>query len=524
MVSENGQYDLGAHPIMLPMSSSTPAPSTAIGFNAVQAYEALKSHDPRFDGKLFVGVTSTGIYCRPVCRVKLPQQRNCRFFGNAAAAEQAGFRPCLRCRPELAPGLALSDSVRSLAHAGAHWMSQQIAQGLPTSLPALAAHLGVSERHVRRIFAEVHGVSPMAWATTQRLLWAKRLLTDTLLSVAEVAQSSGFGSVRRFNAALAEHYHLTPSAIRRQDRPAPDSNAPNASGAALLRLPWRAPYDASAMQAFLAARPLTGVEAWAHGRWWRTVRMEAAGKTHLGWLALSFDTARGECRAEVSPSLAPCLGQVALMLRHLLDLDTDTQAIDEALAQAPLLPLPGLRIPGCVDGFETTVRIILGQQITVAAACTLTARLVARWGQAVETPLAGLDKLFPSPAALLAASADEMGALGVIRTRTTAIKALAEAVLNQQLVLAPGQALAPTLAALKALPGIGEWTAQLVALRVLAWPDAFPASDAGVLKALGSIKAPEALEQAKAWQPWRGYATLRLWHGLTLPPAESKPQ
>jgi AraC family transcriptional regulator of adaptative response / DNA-3-methyladenine glycosylase II len=509
---------------MLHMSPSTSATSAAAGFSADQAYEALKSRDPRFDGKLFVGVTSTGIYCRPVCRVKLPKQANCRFFGNAAAAEQGGFRPCLRCRPELAPGLALSDSVRSLAHAGAHWMAQQIAQGEPTSLPALAAHLGVSERHVRRIFAEVHGVSPLAWATTQRLLWAKCLLTDTALSVAEVAQSSGFGSVRRFNAALAEHYHLTPSTIRRQDRPTPASNTPSATGAALLRLPWRAPYEAGAMQAFLAARPLTGVEAWAQGRWWRTLRMQAGGKTHVGWLALSFDPARGECRAEVSPALAPCLGQVAQMLRHLLDLDTDTQAIDEALGHAPLLPLPGLRIPGCVDGFETTVRIILGQQITVAAACTLTARLVARWGETVETPLAGLDKLFPSPQALLEASADEMGALGVIRTRTTAIKALADAVLNQQLVLRPGQPLGPTLAALKALPGIGEWTAQLVALRVLAWPDAFPASDAGVLKALGGIKAPEALAAAQAWQPWRGYATLRLWHALILNSKETSPR
>lgn len=504
----------------MPSTSASAPPAPFLSDD--HAYEALKSHDLRFDGKLFVGVTSTGIYCRPICRVKLPQQRNCRFFGNAALAEQAGFRPCLRCRPELAPGLALSDSVRSLAHAGAHWMAQQIAHGQPTSVPALAAHLGVSERHVRRIFDEVHGVSPLAWATTQRLLWAKRLLTDTRLSMAEVAQSSGFGSVRRFNAALAQHYHLTPSAIRRRERPAPDAGGGSLTGAALLRLPWRAPYDADAMQSFLAARPLAGVEAWAEGRWWRTLRLQAAGQTHVGWLALSFDVARGECRAEVSASLAPALGQVAQMLRHLLDLDTDTQAIDAALNQAPLRPLPGLRIPGCVDGFETTVRIILGQQITVAAACTLTARLVARWGDTVDTPLAGLNKLFPSPAALLAASSEEMGALGVIRTRTTAIKALADAVMSQQLVLAPGQPLAPTLTALKTLPGIGEWTAQLVALRVLAWPDAFPASDAGVLKALGSIKPPEALAQAKAWQPWRGYATLRLWHGLTLPPLESE--
>ncbi|TDM09928.1 MAG: adenosine deaminase [Ideonella sp. MAG2] len=491
-----------------------PAPAP---LDADQAYQALKSRDPRFDGKLFVGVTSTGIYCRPICRVKLPQARNCRFFGNAAGAEQAGFRPCLRCRPELAPGLARSDSVRSLAHAGAAWLGRQIALGQTTRLPDLAAHLGVSERHVRRLFEEVHGVSPLAWSTTQRLLWAKRLLTDTSLSVAQVAESSGFGSVRRFNAAWAQHYRLSPSALRRQPSSRVNHSATEdgvATGV-VLRLPWRAPYNAEAMQAFLAARPLAGVEAWAQGRWWRTVRLRHAGRLHSGWLALAFDVQRGECRAEVSASLAPVLGPLAQTLRHLLDLDTDTQPIDEALVHAPLRALPGLRIPGCMDGFETTVRIILGQQITVAAACTLTARLVARFGEALSTPLPALNRLFPSPEALLAASSDEMGSLGVIRTRTTAIKALAEAVLDGRLTLVPGADLAATMATLKSLPGVGEWTAQLVALRVLAWPDAFPASDAGVLKALGGITPAQAQQQALAWQPWRGYATLRLWHSLT---------
>ena len=514
--SENGQCRLGAHPIMLSMPTSATPTSVSPWLNDDLAYQALSSRDARFDGRLFVGVTSTGIYCRPVCRVRLPKRSNCRFFSNAAAAEQGGFRPCLRCRPELAPGLALSDSVQTLAHAGARWISQQLALGAPSSVPALAAHLGVSERHVRRIFMEVHGVSPLEWATTQRLLWAKRLLTDTEMSITTVAQCSGFGSLRRFNAALAQHYRLTPSEIRRA------SSSPSPAGpAVVLRLPWRAPYDAAGMQAFLAARPLSGVEAWAQGRWWRTLSLQAAGHTHTGWLALSFDVERGECRAEVAPSLAPALGQVAAMLRHLFDLDTDTHAIDQALSAPPLRALPGHRLPGCVDGFETTVRIILGQQITVAAACTLTARLVARYGTAIETPQADLNRLFPGPQVLLEASADEMGALGIIRTRTAAIKALALAVLEGRLTLAPGQPLEPTLAALKALPGIGDWTAQLVALRVLAWPDAFPASDAGVLKALGGISAVQAQQCAQAWRPWRGYATLRLWHTLTHPQPES---
>ena len=496
--------------MMWPMSASPTAIASATGLSHEQAYLAWRTHDARFDGKLFAGVTSTGIYCRPVCKVRLPKQANCRFYGNAAAAEQAGFRPCLRCRPELAPGWSLSDSSGSLAHAGAHWIARQIAQGETTALPGLAAHLGVSERHVRRIFGQVHGVSPSAWASTQRLLWAKRLLTDTDLSLTAVAQASGFGSVRRFNAALAQHYQLTPSAIRKRHP------SPGAAGQVGLRLPWRTPYDAGAMQAFLAARPLPGVEAWVQGRWWRTLRLTMAGQVLTGWLALRFDNDLGEARAEVSPSLAPALGQTALMLRHLLDLDTDTQAIDQALSCAPLKPMPGLRVPGCVDGFETTVRIILGQQISVAAACTLTARLVARYGDAVDTPLPHLNRLFPSPKVLLEANPKDMGTLGIIRTRTAAIQAVAQAVLDGSLVLSPGQPLT-ALDTLKALPGVGEWTAQLVALRVLAWPDAFPASDAGVRLALGGMRAAQALQCAQAWQPWRGYATMRLWHALSHP-------
>lgn len=374
-MSENGQSCQQARPIMVSMSPRAISAQLSPWLDGDQAYQALSSRDARFDGRFFVGVTSTGIYCRPICRVRLPKRDNCRFFGNAATAEQAGFRPCLRCRPELAPGLALSDNARTLAHAGAQWIALQLAQGESATLPALASHLGVSERHVRRIFSEVHGVSPLAWTTTQRLLWAKRLLTDTRMGITEVAQCSGFGSVRRFNAALAQHYRLTPSAIRRERA------GPSTLPGAVLRLPWRAPYDAQAMQAFLAARPLPGVEVWSEGRWWRTLQLRAGNTLLKGWLALRFDTERGEAQAEVAPALAPALGQVALMLRHLLDLDTDTQAIDQALQTTRVGGFSGLRMPGCVDGFETTVRIILGQQITVAAACTLCARLVERWAK-----------------------------------------------------------------------------------------------------------------------------------------------
>lgn len=506
----------------MPSAPSAPPPAPP-ALDPDAAYRALQARDSRFDGRLFVGVTSTGIYCRPVCRVKLPRQGNCRFFGNAALAEQAGFRPCLRCRPELAPGLSRTDSSQALAQAGARWIDHAVAEGRPLQLPEVAAHLGVTDRHFRRVFQASHGVSPMAWLATQRLLLAKRLLTDTRLPITEVASASGFASLRRFHAAWAAQYRLAPSALRRlapatQSTPATDATSARGlagqDSATHLRLPWRAPYDSAAMLAFLAARPLPGVERLDGRRWLRTLALTHQGRECKGWLALQFDEARAEVRASVSPGLAPALGAVAERLRHLLDLDTDTEAIDAALADLPGGAWPGLRVPGCLDGFETTVRIILGQQVTVAAACTLCARLVARFGEPIDTGVAGLDHLFPTPQRLAEATAEDIGTLGIVRSRVAALQALSRAVLAGPLHLHPTAPMAPTLAALQALPGIGAWTAELVALRVLAWPDAFPASDAGVMQALGGLKPTACQAQAEAWRPWRAYAVTRLWHGL----------
>ena len=482
---------------------SSPAP-----LDAPAAYRALQTHDVRFDGRLYVGVTSTGIYCRPVCRVKLPRQENCRFFGNAALAEQAGFRPCLRCRPELAPGLSRTDSSQVLAQAGARWIEHAVAEGEAPALPDIAARLGVTDRHFRRVFQAAHGVSPMAWLATQRLLLAKRLLTDTQLPVTEVAAASGFASLRRFNAAFAGHYRLAPTALRRQ------AGAPSGSEPASVRLPWRPPYDSAAMLAFLAARPLPGVEAVVDQRWQRTLALMHHGRRCTGWLTLHFDDARHEVRAQVSPGLAPALGALVQRLRHLLDLDTDMAEIDRVLADLPGGPRPGQRVPGCLDGFETTVRIILGQQVTVAAACTLAARLVARFGEPLQTGTPGLDRLFPTPEALATASAEAIGVLGIVRSRVAAIQSLAQAVHQGTLALHPAAPMAATLQALQALPGIGAWTAELVALRVLAWPDAFPATDAGVIKALGGLRPPASHALAEPWRPWRSYAVTRLWHSL----------
>ena len=473
------------------------------------AYLALQTHDARFDGRLFVGVTSTGIYCRPVCRVRLPRRENCRFFPEAAQAEAAGFRPCLRCRPELAPGLALVDSSRSLARSASMLLEHLLEASEDIALPAVAERLGVTERHLRRIFLAEHGVSPIQWITTRRLLMAKRLLTDTTLPIAEVAETAGFGSLRRFNALFQERYRLTPSSLRREQ----PNRAADANEGTHLLLGWRAPYDAEAMLGFLGARPLAGVEALHQGGWWRTLSLPGRRGPSQGWLGLRLDARRAAAELTVSPGLVPVLPQVMRRVRHLLDLDAQPQDIHEALGSLPQAR-PGLRVPGCMDGFETTVRIILGQQVTVAAGCTLAARLVDRLGEDCATPVPGLTHLFPSPQAVKDASVDTLGQLGIIRSRISALQALATGVLEGRLALAPGAPVEDTLAALRALPGIGDWTCQLVALRVLAWPDAFPASDAGVLRALGTRVPRQAQAMAESWRPWRAYAVLQLWQGL----------
>ncbi len=482
-------------------------PPLAPALDKEAAYRALQTHDARFDGRLYVGVTSTGIYCRPICRVRLPKQDNCRFFLTPARAEAAGFRPCLRCRPELAPGLArvaLVDSSRALAQAGTRLLELALDRGEAVQLPAVAARLGVTDRHFRRIFQAEHGVSPIQWLGTRRLLRAKQLLTDTPLPIAQVALAAGFSSLRRFNTAFRDHYRMAPQALR---GPTP---ARPASDTLRLFLPWRPPYDRAGMNSFLRARLLGGVEAWHDDHWWHTLTL-ANGAT--GWLGLQLDARREGAWLALSNGLLPALPQVLRRIRHLLDLDAQPQDIAQTLG--PLAASrPGLRVPGCLDGFETTVRIILGQQVSVAAATTLAARLVEALGAPCSTSVPGLDRLFPSPQALRDVPAERLGSLGLVRTRVTALQALARAVTDDGLDLSPDAAMDSTLARLRALPGVGAWTCEMVALRVLAWPDAFPARDAGVLRALAHLTPQTATIQAEAWHPWRSYAVMHLWQGL----------
>ena len=486
--------------------------SPATPLDADACYRAVAAHDARFDGAFFIGVTSTGIYCRPVCRVKTPRRENCRFFAHASQAEGAGFRPCLRCRPELAPqtlAWSAQDASALLAQHAARLLDSPDAWGdeVP-SVAGLAARLGVSDRHLRRVFEAELGVSPMDWLQTRRLLAAKQLLADTRLPVAQVALAAGFASLRRFNAAFAAQYRMSPTALRRDG-----SEAKPGDGIAVT-LGYRPPYDVREMLQFLQQRGIAGVEqidVAAHTVA-RTLRLD---DDTCGWVACRFEPEQHRVQVRVADSLAPQLPRVIARVRAWLDLDADPAAIHAVLG-ADFPALAGLRVPGTLDGFELAVRAVLGQQVTVAAARTLTTRLVERFGTPLATPIDGLTRLFPTPAALAAASGDELGQLGLVRQRQAAIHALAQAVSSGQISMHAGADVAATMDALKALPGIGAWTADYIALRALRWPDAFPSGDVALQKALSPdgqrLTARAAESRAERWRPWRAYAVIRAWH------------
>ena len=486
--------------------------SPATPLDADACYRAVAAHDARFDGAFFIGVTSTGIYCRPVCRVKTPRRENCRFFAHASQAEGAGFRPCLRCRPELAPqtlAWSAQDASALLAQHAARLLDSPDAWGdeVP-SVAGLAARLGVSDRHLRRVFEAELGVSPMDWLQTRRLLAAKQLLADTRLPVAQVALAAGFASLRRFNAAFAAQYRMSPTALRRDG-----SEAKPGDGIAVT-LGFRPPYDVREMLQFLQQRGIAGVEQIDQSTHTvaRTLRLDDDTR---GWIACRFEPEQHRVQVRVADSLAPQLPRVIARVRAWLDLDADPAAIHAVLG-ADFPALAGLRVPGTLDGFELAVRAVVGQQVTVAAARTLTTRLVERFGTPLATPIDGLTRLFPSPAALAAASGDELGQLGLVRQRQAAIHALAQAVSSGQISMHAGAHVAATMDALKALPGIGAWTADYIALRALRWPDAFPAGDVALQKALSPdgqrLTARAAEGRAERWRPWRAYAVIRAWH------------
>lgn len=485
-------------------------------------YRALCSHDARFDGRLFVGVTSTGIYCRPVCRVRTPRRENCRFFEHAAQAEHAGFRPCLRCRPELAPlqrHWSHEDAQAILAQQATRWLDDpaqwSATEAATPTLERLSARLGVSSRHLRRVFEAQLGVSPMQYLLTRKLLTAKQLLADTRLPITQVAQASGFASLRRFNAAFAEHYGLNPTQLRAEGARDRDTQTPRP-----VALTWRPPYDAAALLRFLADRQLPGVEqvdATTALLFERTARLEHAGRVHSGWFQARFEPQHNRLWLSVSPTLHPALPALIWRVRALFDLDADPLPIN-SLLHADFPAGDGLRVPGAFDGFELAVRAVLGQQVTVAVARTLAARLAERLGEPMNTGHTRLHRLFPSADTLARVDAQVLGDLGIVRQRQAALQALARAVLDG-LNLNSNADHEHTTQALMGLPGIGPWTAQYIAMRALRWPDAWPVGDVVLTHALGlpahrSTAAHRQAQQiSQRWQPWRSYAVIRAWAG-----------
>jgi len=482
-----------------------PADATALPDPHV-CEQARLSRDARFDGLFFTAVTSTRIYCRPVCPAPAPKPANIVYYRHAAAAEAAGFRPCLRCRPELAPG----DGTWRRGDAVVARALKLIDQGALVDAPlsALAGKVGLGERQLRRLFTERLGATPAGVHGTRRLLFAKQLLTDTALPITQVALAAGFGSLTRFNTAFREEYRMAPRDLRKRD-------APPSHEIMTLRLGYRPPYDFAAMLDFLRGRALPGVEAVNGHGYSRVIGTGAAP----GWLRVSAWDGKDPhaLKLELHGAAPAELLGIVHRLRRMFDLDADPQAIAHALeGDARLRPLlrerPGLRLPSGWEGFEIAVRAVIGQQVSVAAARTLTARLAQRYGTALATPFGALTQMFPTPDAIADVDLTE---IGLTRARAATIRGLARAVIEGRVDFNPEWTLDDFTARWVALPGIGPWTAHYMALRALGHPDAFPADDLVLQKAVptdGTRMTAKALTaRAEAWRPWRAYAVIHVW-------------
>jgi AraC family transcriptional regulator of adaptative response / DNA-3-methyladenine glycosylase II len=481
-------------------------------------YRAVLARDARFDGRFFTCVRSTGIYCRPTCPARAPKLANVVFLPSAAAAQEAGFRPCLRCRPETTPELgAWHGSSATVRRAVALIAEGALDRG---SVDDLAGRLGIGERQLRRLFRQHLGASPNAVAQTRRTLFAKQLVTDTRLPLAEVALAAGFGSIRRFNATFQALYGRPPSRLRKARGDAP------AGSAVELRLAYQAPYDWAGITGFLAARAIPGVEVVRDGGYARSIALGG----EVGSLGVRPAEKGAALIATIRFPRLAALPAIVARIRRIFDLGANPVLIAEQLGADPRLAglvalRPGLRVPGAWDGFELAVRAILGQQITVAGATRLAGKLVGRYGARLPEPVDGLTHVFPPPERI--ADADPALELGMPRSRGAALRGMAQAAAADPRLFDPGGGLDEAIARLVALPGIGEWTAQYIAMRALREPDAFPAADIGLMRAMatpqGRPSAKELLAHAAAWRPWRAYAALHLWASDPLTPTEGKP-
>ncbi|HEX4598067.1 MAG TPA: AlkA N-terminal domain-containing protein [Burkholderiaceae bacterium] len=474
---------------------------------------ARYARDARFDGKFFIAVKTTGIYCRPSCRARTSNDRNIVYFPTAAAAAEAGFRPCLRCRPESSPGCPAWAGTQNTVTRALRLISES---GLEDGgVEALAEHLGVGGRHLRRLFLKHLGATPTAVAQTRRLHFAKKLIDETALPMGQVALASGFGCVRRFNETIRRVYQRTPTQIRRLARKAP--KLPH--NAYLFRLDFRPPYNWKRLLEFLAARATPGVETVRDGRYRRSIALSG----HQGFLEVYFEAQKNELAACVHFDEPRSLLFIIERARAMFDLNADWSVIARTLRVDPVLARSveteaGLRVPGCWDGFELTVRAILGQQVSVKGATTLAGRLADAFGQRIA-PSDGLTHLFPTPDVL--ADAD-LTRIGLTRARADTVRAFARAVCERRIRFEGVVDYDDLRSRLCEVPGIGKWTAEYVAMRAMCDPDAFPAGDLHLRRRMGDCTERELERRSEPWRPWRAYATMLLWQAEPREPPASR--
>jgi AraC family transcriptional regulator of adaptative response / DNA-3-methyladenine glycosylase II len=473
--------------------------------DADRCYRACEAKDARFDGWFFVGVRTTGIYCRPSCPARTPAPGNVEFHPTAAAAQRAGFRACKRCRPDAAPGSPEWDPRGDVVARAMRLVADGVVDR--EGVRGLAARLAYSERQVHRLLVAEVGAGPLALARAQRAQTARILLETTALPVTEVAFASGFASIRQFNDTIRTVFAVTPTQLRRRARHH-DAAAP---GVLALRLPVRAPFAGEELIGFLADRAVAGVEEVDGGTYRRSLALPHGAGTVA--LTPAADHVRAELRLDDLRDLTAAVQRC----RRLLDLDADPLSVAAVLGSDPLLRRevrahPGRRVPGHPDGHELLVRAILGQQVSVAGARTLAGRLVARWGKPLDRPDGALTHRFPDAHALAEADLDGIGLTGA---RVHSVRAVSAAVADGTLPIDPGVDRDELRTALQAQPGVGPWTAEYVLMRAVGDPDAFLASDLGVRRALDGFGVPSApraaLARADAWRPWRAYATVHLW-------------
>jgi AraC family transcriptional regulator, regulatory protein of adaptative response / DNA-3-methyladenine glycosylase II len=466
-------------------------------------YRAMSSRDARFDGRFFIGVTSTGIYCRPVCPAQTPRRVNVRFYKTAGAAEAAGFRACRRCRPQLAPGTPQQAGRERLAERALGLIAAGAADGA-AGITAVAERLEVSDRHLHRVLRDAVGAGPLTLARMRRLQAARTLIEGTAMPITDVAFSAGYSSLRQFNSEVRSGVGATPTELRRRRRAKLDGD-----GAIVLRLGVRPPFDGRALLDFFAARAVSGVESCSD-----TALVRSMPLPH-GAAVVELEPRDDHLIARMWLDDVRDLGSAVDCCRRLFDVDADPQAIAAGLGMDPLLaPLvsacPGLRVPGAVNGDEVAMRAVLGQQVSVGRATALASRLAERLGTALGQPRRGVDRLFPSSAAI--ADADLEG-LGLTGERAATLHRLAAALARGDIDLGPGADGPRVRAGLLGIRGIGDWTAAYIAMRALRDPDAFPASDLGVRR--GFTRAGGEVgslgEHSQRWRPWRAYATVHLW-------------